>query len=101
MLDNKGEQLKAARDAAELSSDDVRDVKRLVSTGAMSAEESKRKVLESKLKGLHVFIMDFDDSEYEQIISAARRAKASPAELIKQTVRDWLRCEEEPARRKK
>jgi len=90
MLPSGAEQIKAAKQSAALSTDDVRDVKRLMSSAGMSAEESKKKVLESRLRGLHVFIMDFDDEEYKQIISEARRKRMNPAELVKQVVVKWL-----------
>ncbi|MHC4400857.1 MAG: hypothetical protein ACYTG0_14365 [Planctomycetota bacterium] len=90
MLAGREEQIKAARESAGLSTDDMRDVKRLISTAGMSAEESKKKVLESRLRGLHVFVMDFDDEEYKQVISEARRKRMDPAELVKQVVIKWL-----------
>jgi len=90
MLPNGEEQIKAATQSDDLSTDDVRDVRRLMSSASISAQESKRKILESRLKGLHVFVMDFDDDEYNQIISQARREKLAPAELVKQVVLKWL-----------
>jgi hypothetical protein len=85
-LPNREEQISAAKQSADLSTDDVRDFKRLMSSAGMSAEESKKKVLESRLRGLNVFVMDFDDEEYKQIISQARHEGMAPAELVKKVV---------------
>ncbi len=91
MVAEPGRQIEIARQVAKLQSKDLRDVKRLISTAGLSTQESKKKVLESKLKGLHVFVMDFNDEEYRAIIERARERKAVPAELVKQIVIDWLR----------
>jgi len=96
ILPNREEQIKAARQSVGLSTDDVRDVKRLMSSAGMSAEESKKKVLESRLRGLHLFVMDFDDEQYKQLMSQAREERMDPAELVKQVVSRWL----EKARRR-
>jgi len=90
MLGDANEQVKAAKEITVLSSEDVRDIKRLVRTAQLSAAESKKRVLESKLKGLHVFIMDFDDEQYRRIIARAKQARTDPAELVKQVVLQWL-----------
>jgi len=90
MLPSRQEQIKAAKEHAGLSTDDVRDVKRLMSSQGTSVEESKKRVLESRLRGLHVFVMDFDDEEYKQLISQARQERIDPAELVKDVVRRWL-----------
>ena len=100
MLPNREEQINAARHSAGLSTDDVRDVNRLMSTGGMSAEESKKKVLESRLRGLHVFVIDFDDEEYKQITSEARCKSMDPAELVKEVVMKWLEETRRRGRRK-
>ncbi|MFC1618759.1 hypothetical protein ACFL45_02330 [Candidatus Neomarinimicrobiota bacterium] len=91
MLKNKKEQIELAQQVAELHSKDVRDIKRLITRTGLSAKESRRKVLDSKLKGLHVFMMDFNDEEYHAIIKASKRKKIEPAELVKQIILDWLR----------
>ena len=90
MLPNREERIEAARERAGLTTDDVRDVNRLITSAGMSAEESKKKVLESRLRGLHVFVMDFDDEQYKQIISQARRGRTDAAELLKEVVIKWL-----------
>jgi hypothetical protein len=90
MLPKREEQIKAARQSADLSTDDVRDVNRLISSTGMSVEESKKKVLESRLRGLHVFVMEFDDGEYKEIISRARHENMAPAELVRKVVIKWL-----------
>jgi hypothetical protein len=90
VLPNPEEQIKAARQSTGLLTDDLRDVKRLMSSAGMSAEESKKKVLESRLRGLHVFVMDFDDEEYKQLVSHARCMRMNAAEMVKHVVIEWL-----------
>ncbi len=79
-----------AKEAAGLQTDDVRDVKRLVSKTGLTPANSKRKVVASKLKGFHVFVMDFDDAEYRDILQQARLRKIHPAEMVKSIIADWL-----------
>lgn len=90
MLNGPEKQIKAAKLISELPSDDVRDIKRLISIGGLSTEESKKKVLESKLKGFHVFFLDFDEYQYREILTHAKKEKQDPAEFIKRIIGDWL-----------
>ena len=94
MLDDSKKKIEVAKQIAELPSDDVRDIKRLISKVGLSARDSKKKVLESKLRGLHVFVVDFDDREYRKISSSAKRRKIEPAELIRKIVLDCLKDED-------
>lgn len=91
MLQDRSQQIEAAQAMAALPSDDVRDVIRLVRHTDLSIQEATKMVSESKPKGLHIFIMDFDDEMYAEIIAQARSMKVQPAELVKQIVKDWLR----------
>ncbi len=70
-------------------SKDVRDIKRLVKDANVSVKDAKKVVLEAKPKGLHIFVMDFDDEMYRAIIKHARTLKIKPAELVKGIVKDW------------
>ncbi len=89
-------QIKAAQQVADLQSKDVRDIERLVSTTGMSVRDSKQAVLESKIRDLHIFVVDFTDEEHRAILERARKYKITPAEFIKQVVLDWLRSPEKP-----
>ena len=91
MLQDPSQQIEAARAMAALPSDDVRDVIRLVQHTDLSLEEATKMVSESKPRGLHIFMMDFDDETYAEIVAQARTMKVQPAELVKQIVKDWLR----------
>ncbi len=90
MLDDPEDQVQVASQAAELSTDDVRDMNRVIARAGLSPEVAKNRVLESKLKGLHLFVMDFDDEEHQVIVQQAKARKMAPAELVKQVVFDWL-----------
>lgn len=72
-------------------SKDVRDIKRLVKDANVSVKEAKKVVLDAKPKGLHIFIMDFEDETYRAIIRQAKALKIKPAELVKGIVTDWLK----------
>lgn len=90
MLDDPENQVRVANQVAELSTDDVRDMKLVIAGAGLSPEAAKNRVLESKLKGLHVFVMDFDAEEYQVIVQQAKGRKMVPAELVRQVVLDWL-----------
>lgn len=84
-------QIKAAHAFINSLSKDVRDIKRLVKNTKFTIEDAKKIVLNAKPKGLHIFIMDFDDETYQAIIREAKTLKIKSAELVKGIVTDWLR----------
>lgn len=91
MLEDPARQITAARAIANLpSSKDVRDILRLAENADLSIEESKKMILESKPKGLHIFIVDFDDETYSALIEEAKALEVETAELVKGIVTDWL-----------
>ncbi len=83
-------QVVAAKVLANSLSEDVRDIKRVIKDTDLPVEEAKKIVLNAKPKGLHIFVMDFEDEMYRAIIKYARTLKIKPAELVKSIVADWL-----------
>ncbi|MCJ7768222.1 hypothetical protein MUP79_07505 [Candidatus Bathyarchaeota archaeon] len=83
-------QICAARRVAGLVSKDVRDVQRIVKSGALSSAEATKAILAAKGKGLHVFMVDLDDEAYERLIREAMALQKKPAELARKIVIDWL-----------
>jgi len=101
MLDNRDQQIRAAKELADLQSGDIRDIRRLMSDTGLSVEESKKKVLEAKLKGLHIFVIDFDNDEYKVIVKKAKSEGVAPAQLVKRAVLEWLEADTHKAKRRK
>jgi len=96
MMKDSEQQIDAARAIADMVlSKDVRDVTKLVRKSGSSVEDSKRRVIEAKPKGFHVFVMDFDDRVYHSIHRKAKKMGVSPAQLVKQIVEEWLRSQGE------
>jgi len=93
MIRDPARQLDMAKQAASARSKDVRDIARLVGTTDLSVKESSARVRESKLRGLHVFIIDFDDDEYRVISARARSLRVKPAQLVQEAVLNWLNRE--------
>ncbi len=93
-LEDPAQQNTAAVALSSLTSDEVRDVLRLVNTAGVSIEEAKRIVMEAKPKGFHIFMMDFDDEEYKGILLASKKLNIKPAELVRNIVRSWLKDRE-------
>ena len=91
VLKDPSKQIAAAKAFADSLSKDVRDIKRLIKDTSLPVAEAKKAVLESKPKGLHIFMMDFDDETYRAVIEQAKNMKVKPAELVKQIVVDWLK----------
>lgn len=83
-------QIKAAREFSKLKSKDIRNIERLISSSGLSVDDSIKTILESKLKELHVFIVDFNEDDYSSISKNAKDKNVMPAELIKQIVLNWL-----------
>jgi len=90
-LKDKNKQLALAKNIANMKTKDIRDVKRLIKKANTSIEESKKKVLDSKLKGLHIFLVDFTDETYDTILKEARKLKIKPAELVREIVNNWVK----------
>lgn len=91
MLKDRHKQVAAAKAIAGLPSKDVRDIRRVTEQANLPIEDSKRIVLEAKAKGLHIFVMDFDDETYDALLKAARDNDIEPAQLVTEVVGDWLR----------
>lgn len=86
-------QVEAAKSFVKSLSKDVRDIKRLVKDVNLPVEEAKTTILDLKPKGLHVFIIDFDDEMYNAINAHAKSRKVTPPELVRKIVKDWLKQE--------
>lgn len=84
-------QIAAAEAFIDLLSKDVRDIKRLVKAANVSVEDAKKIILDAKPKGLHIFIMDFNDEIYQALTREAKILKIKPAELVKGIVTNWLK----------
>jgi len=90
-LNDPAKQVVAAKALAGSLSKDVRDIKRLIKESKLSAGEAKKVVLDAKPKGLHIFVMDFDDETYGAIRKQAKDMKIEPVELIRGIVTNWLK----------
>jgi hypothetical protein len=84
-------QIEAAKSFVNSLSKDVRDIKRLVKDAKLPVEKSKATILDSKPKGLHDFIIDYDDEMDNAINAHAKSLKVKPAELVREIVKDWLK----------
>ena len=89
-LSDSSKQLAAAETFVNTSSKDVRDIKRLVGETKVSIEDAIKVVSVAKPKGLHIFLVDFDDETYKAIMKQSTLANIKPAELLRSIVTDWL-----------
>ncbi len=83
-------QLAAAYALRDSQSKDVRDIKRLVKNEDFPIKEAKKTILNAKPKGLHIFVIDFDDEMYQAILNSSKIHKIKPPELVKKIIKDWL-----------
>ena len=91
IIKDSSKQIVAAHAFINSLSKDVRDIKRLVKNADLPIEDAKKTVLDEKPKGLHIFIMDFDDETYRAFIREAKTLKIKPAELVRGIVTEWLK----------
>ncbi len=91
VLKEPKKQVVAANAIVDLLSKDVRDIKRLIKRENLSVEDAKETILNSKPKGLNIFVMDFDDKTYQEIKKKSIELKIKPAELVREIVIDWLK----------
>lgn len=93
VLGNKRKQLEVAKMIADLQTKDtkdIRDIKKLIRRARLPVAASKRMVLESKPKRLHVFMIDFDEDTYKSLIKQAKNTKIKPTQLVKEIISNWL-----------
>ena len=90
-LKDLSKQIAAANALMSSASKDVRDIKRLLTTSNVSVEDARKVVTDSKPKGLHIFVMDFDDETYRLLLKRSRAMKLKPAELVRDIVSEWLK----------
>lgn len=65
-------QLEFARVITDLSSGEIRNLKRLTNYGAMSPTKARMILMKARDEGLHVLVMMLDDKTYETITKAAK-----------------------------
>lgn len=94
-LKNPTKQVTVAKAIVDSLSKDTRDIKRFVKRANVPVEDAKRTVLDAKPKGLHIFMVDFDDKAYRAIIEQAKELKIKPAELVREIVVDWLKTKKD------
>jgi hypothetical protein len=90
-LKEESKQIKAAKELASSKTKDFRDIKRLAKVGDFSINEAMEILSKTKPKGMHFFIMDFDDETYDSLLKNAKAVNSTPAELVKEIVTEWLK----------
>lgn len=95
-LKNSSRQIAAAREFVDTSTQDARDMKRLIKKASLPAEKAKEIILEAKPKDLHIFVMDFDEGMYHSLLEHAKKKRIDPAELVKEIISNWLKGEKAP-----
>lgn len=90
-LSDSSKQSAAAEALVHTPSKDVRDIRRLIRGTEVSIEDAIKVVSVAKPKGLHIFLLDFDDETYKAIMKQSTLANTKPAELLRSIVTDWLK----------
>jgi len=90
-ISNRKLQIEAAQKTMSLPSKSIRDIERLVTHAKMSIDESAKKVEASRLKDMHVLILDFTEDQFRQIERHARVSGKPPVELVKDVIDQWLK----------
>jgi len=90
VLQSKHKQIRMAKKIAGVTSDDARDIKRIVKSGSIPIDEAIRSILQAKEEGFNVFMLDFDNETYRSIMKAAKALRKDAAELVREIVIEWL-----------
>jgi len=90
MIEDPVAQLEAARQAAGLTTDEIRDVRQLLHREGLSVADATVRVRESRLGTLHVFLIEVRDADYERIARLARGQGLEAAELVRDVVVGFL-----------
>lgn len=94
-IKNPSKQIAVAQAFLNSLSKDARDIKRLIKSANFSVGDAKKAIIDAKPKGLHIFIIDFEDEMQRAIIKEAKALKIKPAELVKKIIADWLKQKSE------
>lgn len=89
-IKDKNKQILAAKLLINSYSKDVRDIKRLIKNSNITVENAKEVILGEKPKGMHIFVLDFDDEIYDFIKVQSKNMKIDPAELVRNIVKNWI-----------
>ena len=90
-LRDKSKQIVAASALVYSPSKDVRDIRRVLKGKDTSIAEAKKMILELKPKGLHIFVVDFDEETYTKIRKEAKAGRMKPPEFLRKIVTDYLK----------
>jgi hypothetical protein len=83
-------QVEAARRTRDLSSKAVRDMERLMTHAKLPVDQSAQKAVASRLKDMHVLVLDFTEEQFKQIARRARELRTPPVQLVKEVILQWL-----------
>ena len=81
---------------------DARDIKRLVKLEHFSANDAKKVIQNAKPKGLHIFIIDFEEDTFRALQEHAKLKNLRTPDLVKIIVKKWLKktnCSSSKSRR--
>lgn len=90
-IKDPAKQIEAAKAFVDFTSEDVRDIRRLSKITGIPLKEAERLILESKPKGFHIFMIDFDQEVYTAINDAAKKKGMRSPELVREIVVGWLK----------
>jgi len=94
-LRDRDKQIHLAHRIGDAETKDTRDIKRLVKQGGTEIDDAKRTILGAKERGLHVFLVDFDDDTFRLIKERSRKAGVEPAEFVRRIVLQAVRNQAE------
>lgn len=83
-------QIALAQQISMLSTDDVRDVRRMVTGKNMSVDDAIKCVISAKPVNVNLFVLDLEAEDYQILISKATEKKITPADLAKEVLAEWL-----------
>jgi len=89
-IKDPNQQIRIAKMAKNLTTKDIRDIIRVTKNSSFSENEAKEIVMNSKPKGLNVFIIDLEDEYNKVVISESKNLSLKPGEYIKRLVKEKL-----------
>lgn len=75
---------------SDLQTHDLRDAISTSVEAQLSIDEASKMVLKAKPKNLRVFIIDFDDKNYNKLLVISKSRNCSPADVVKEVMNNWL-----------
>lgn len=89
-VDNNDLQIALAEQVGSLSTDEVRDLRRLIKTKRLSIPEALKELQDSRPESMNLFVLDLNQEVYDMLVKNAKKQGVQPAEYARDILVKFL-----------